>query len=385
MSLWSPDKRILILSSNTGGGHRSAALALEDSLLRQSGGGLWVTISQVMEEANGLTNACAGFYNYLLRNHQHYMKYYYAAIEHLKPYQNNLLFESCSKYGAHLFSKFGPNVLVSVHPMMQHFMAYMLRKLKLVDKIPLITVVTDPYKDFWRGWACDDVQQYFVASPEAKTQLESFGVESSRIEVTGMPVHNKFQPCPSLDHKHQLKQSLGLSQDRFTVLVNAGWVGGGNIPLFYETLIQQAPKAMQFIFIAGHNQDLLKQTESFIPAEEAHRFKVMGFTDHMETYMQASDVILSKLGGLTTFEAMACHLPILADCLTPPMPQEMATAEYIDTHGAGVLIQSPDQLLQTLDQLVSFPDRYGQLKQSAANLGRPGAVDTIAKTILSYT
>ena len=38
--------------------------------------------------------------------------------------------------------------------------------------------------------------------------------------------------------------------------------------------------------------------------------------------MSAANVMISKLGGLTTFEALACRVPIIADVITEPMPQE---------------------------------------------------------------
>jgi len=45
--------------------------------------------------------------------------------------------------------------------------------------------------------------------------------------------------------------------------------------------------------------------------------------------MGAANVMISKLGGLTTFEALACRLPIIADAITTPMPQEIGTANLV--------------------------------------------------------
>ena len=379
-------KRIMILSSRTGGGHQSAAMALEDSLTRLArttgNSGLWITINQVMDDAHIITRHCAQLYNFLLRYHQHTMKYYYWAIEHLKPYQNNLIMRACSRYGAQAFERFGPTALVSVHPMVQHFMAFMLKQLGLTDKIPLITVVTDPCTGFWKGWACDSVHRYYVASPDAKQQLEQFGVDAQRIEVKGMPVHAKFKPLDGPDEKLRLRAQLGLDPNRFTVLVNPGWIGGGNVPSYYQTLIEQSPEAVQLLFLTGNNPELEARTKAIIGTAYSHRCKVLGFSNEMQILMQASDTMISKLGGLTTFEALACHLPIMADHLTEPMPQERGTAEFIDRNEAGVLITSPQHALQVLDDMVGRPNYYSHLKSQAACLGQPGAVDRIAEGIL---
>ncbi len=55
--------------------------------------------------------------------------------------------------------------------------------------------------------------------------------------------------------------------------------------------------------------------------------------------MSAANVMISKLGGLTTFEAFACRVPIIADVITEPMPQEAGTANLIAERGAGVLLK----------------------------------------------
>ncbi len=379
-----PSQQILILSSNTGGGHQSAANALQESFLRLSPGRVLVNVAQVLEEAHFITRYFADAYNYLLRNHQHYMKYYYSAIERIRPYESHFIFQMCLKYGTQIVERFGPSMLVSVHPMTQHFFAYILKKLRLVDKIPLITVVTDPCAGFWKGWACAEVSQYFVASDGAKLQLEAYGVPANDIQVVGMPVHSKFQPIASEEDKRHLREALNLDPNRFTVLVNAGWIGGGNVPQLYEALVNASNQNIQVVFLSGQNEELRRYAEK-TAQQMSCPVKVLGFTKEVNQWMNASDVMVSKLGGLTTFEAMACHLPIMADCLTPPMPQEAGTAEYIANSGAGTLITNPQQIVAELHQLTTTsPERYHSMQQAAAQIGRPGAVDKITSEILKY-
>ncbi len=379
----SPSKRILILSSSTGGGHQSAAMALQESFTRLSPGQVLVNIAQVLEEANFITHRFADLYNYLLRYHQHYMRYYYGAIERLRPYESHFLFQLCLKYGVQLVEKITPTELVSVHPMTQHFFVYLLKKLRLIDKVPIITVVTDPCAGFWKGWACPEVSQYFVASDDAKAQLIAYGIEDSRIAVSGMPVHSKFKPLNSVDEKQALKAMLGLDTERFTVLVNAGWIGGGNVPDLYETLLRKPLDNIQLVFLAGQNENLYQYAKK-LSVNTSVPIKVLGFSNNVEQWMNASDVMVSKLGGLTTFEALSCQLPILGDCLTPPMPQEAGTAKFIQSSGAGTLITDPQQILQALDTLIHSPGHYQEMKAATIKANCSGAADKIASEILKY-
>ena len=69
--------------------------------------------------------------------------------------------------------------------------------------------------------------------------------------------------------------------------------------------------------------------------------------------MQSANVMISKLGGLTTFEALACNLPIIADTTTPPMPQEAGTVNLIAKRGAGILLEKASDIVPTIQSLLN--------------------------------
>lgn len=378
-------QNVLILSSNTGGGHRSAANALQNSLVKVSGGETTVTVTQVLEEAHYLSRKAADFYNFLLRDHQDLMHYYFNAVNKFRPNESRLIFKSAMGYAQRIFSKMKPDVIVSVHPMTQHFFAYVLRRLKLQDQIPLLTVVTDPYQGFWRGWACEDVRQYYVASEFAKKQLMDFGVESYKIQVMGMPVHSKFHPVTDME-KRLIRSQLGLAPERFTIFMNAGWVGGGNIFSIYHALLTNAGlarAAIQVVFLAGRNEELLHAAQAIADQAEVP-VKVLSFTNEIESLMMASDIMITKMGGLTTFEALSCRLPLIADAVTPPMPQESQTAAFLASTGAALMLKQPEQIVPMIESLLESPGRYAALKEAAALHGRPGASDHIAQDVLRF-
>jgi len=201
----------------------------------------------------------------------------------------------------------------------------------------------------------------------------------------GMPVHSKFIPT-TLDEKRVLKSQLGLDPDKFTVFVNSGWIGGGNIPQIYEALVRDGSAAgldIQTIVVAGRNELLLHKAQ--VLASDAHfPVKVFGYTSDMDLLMKASDVMLSKLGGLTTFEALSCRLPIIADTVTPPMPQEMQTAAFLENTGSGLMLKRPGQIVSVVKSLIDDPAQYKALQEAAGLHGRPGASDQIARDVLRY-
>src|SRR5262245_30496229 len=377
-----PTKKFLIITSETGGGHTSAASAIADGLKRFAAPECLVNIARAIEESHLLAEKLTEFYNYLLRNHQHLIKYYYWAIEHFRPNESSLFYRMTSRYVRQLFERYCPQVVVSVHPMTQHFLGRMLRELGLLDRIPLVTVVTDPCYGFWRGWACEEVSLYLVAAAEAQRQLIDYGVPDEKIKICGIPIHPKFQ-FQTEEDKQATRAELGLDPERFTVFINAGWIGGGNIPRIFEEMVERGEQieGAQAIFLAGHNYELRDRIAA-VPRRAPFPTKLIGHTNVMKKLMNAADVMVSKLGGLTTFEALASRLAILADTTTPPMPQESQTAHLISRHNAGVLLKRAGDIAPVIRRLLSDPAEHAAMRLAASRIAIPDATKRIVDELM---
>ena len=342
--------KILIISSDTGGGHRSAAQAIAEGVRK-----FWkddfavVRIIKAVEESHHITEKLVNLYNWVLRNKQHWMKYLYWVMNKVRPETREFVHKRCIGYVRDIFEKWCPHIVVSVHPLTQHIFARILKELNLSDQIPLVTVVTDPCYGFWKAWACNDVSLYLVANEDARRQLIDYGILPEKIKISGMPVHPKFHEVNEKDAQ-TARTAFGLSPDKFTIFVNAGWVGGGNIPQIFKELVR-GELDVQAIFLAGKNEELKKEAEE-IAKTAKFPVKVIGYSDEIEKIMQSANVMISKLGGLTTFEALACRLPIIADATTPPMPQEAGTVSLIKEKGAGILLENPTDIVATIQNLL---------------------------------
>jgi UDP-N-acetylglucosamine:LPS N-acetylglucosamine transferase len=371
--------KILIISSDTGGGHRSAAAAIVAGVQKfVEGDSYAIRVVRAVEESHHLSARLVAVYNWVLRNKQHWMKYLYWAVNRLRPETREFFHRRCVGYVRDLFEKWCPHVVVSVHPLTQHIFARVLRELGLAGTIPLVTVVTDPCYGFWKGWACDDVTLYLVASEEAKQQLIDYGVSPRRIKVSGMPVHPKFE-LPDERSAQAARSALGLDPEKFTVFVNAGWVGGGNIPQIFRELVR-GELDVQAIFLAGKNEELRAEAES-VAAHAKFPVKVIGYSEQVEQLMQAANVMVSKLGGLTTFEALSCRVPIIADATTPPMPQESGAAHLLAHRGAGVLLQRASDIVPVVRRMVEDSRYYSSLRAATAGLAFPDATRRIVEEI----
>lgn len=371
--------KILIISSDTGGGHRSAAQAIAEGVQKfWQGESIAVRIVKAVEESHQLTEKLVSVYNWVLKNKQHWMKYLYWIMNKFRPEKSPFFLNRCIVFCKELFEKWCPHIIVSVHPLTQHIFARILKELNLAEQIPLVTVVTDPCYGFWKGWACDEVSLYLVANEDAQRQLIDYGISPEKIKISGMPINPKFSPIDESDAK-VARKAFGLDEDKFTVFVNAGYVGGGNIPQIFKELIH-GELDIQAIFLAGKNNELKAKAEELAKTAK-FPVKVIGYSDEVEKIMHAANVMVSKLGGLTTFEALSCNLPLIVDATTPPMPQEVGTVNLVSKRGAGILLKKTTDIVPTIRDLILDSKRYNEMKIATANLIVPNSTQNIIREI----
>jgi UDP-N-acetylglucosamine:LPS N-acetylglucosamine transferase len=91
--------------------------------------------------------------------------------------------------------------------------------------------------------------------------------------------------------------------------------------------------------------------------------------------------MISKLGGLTTFEALSCRLPIIADVTTDPMPQEAGTVKLIAKSGAAVMLQRASDVVPVVNRMIADSKHYAALRAATITVAIPNATKRIVEEI----
>ena len=99
--------------------------------------------------------------------------------------------------------------------------------------------------------------------------------------------------------------------------------------------------------------------------------------------MRAANVMISKLGGSTTFEAFASRLPIIVDAITRPMPQEAGAAQLIANRGAGVLLKHANDIVPVVRRMLDDTAHYSAMRAATIGLAIPGATRQIVEEIVA--
>jgi UDP-N-acetylglucosamine:LPS N-acetylglucosamine transferase len=379
------DEKILMCISSTGGGHRSAAYAIKHAVndLISEPGSVYhpveMIISDVVEQSSFVHRFYVHLYNFLLRYRQSWMKYYHRIIEYAKPNDCELGYWLAAGYAKRLMETLQPCVVVSLHPMANHYLARVIAEANLKHKPRLIIVVTDPNDQSWTGWACKDADLTIVPNALARDRLTTLGIAPDRILTIGMPVDPSFLR-PATRTRSSFLKELGLAPDLVTICLTAGWAGGGNTLQILDAL-HNTKGLFQAIVICGNNDSLFrrisdKSTQAPFPMRVVRRFP------SMSDAMNASDLLITKAGGLTVFESIARGLPMAIDMITEPMPQEIGTAKILVAAGLAQPLRQATDICAIVEALTKEPHRERVRPPHMYNLDRTDAVYDIAKLIL---
>jgi len=239
--------------------------------------------------------------------------------------------------------------------------------------LPLVAVITDylvhPY------WVHDHVDLYIVPTEETKETLVERGIARTRIRKIGIPIAPQFM---NSGDKSKIRSELDLSPEVTTLLVTGG--SRGMIPLKkILRLLSEVNAPFQAIIVAGRNRRLWWRIKK-MERELSFTTRVLSYTDKMDSLMDASDLIITKPGGLTSAEALAKGLPLI---IVKPIPgQEERNGRYLIDQGAALGIEHLKDLPEVIENLLLSPPKIEEMSQKARVLARPKAAEQAATAIM---
>lgn len=243
---------------------------------------------------------------------------------------------------------------------------------------PFVASTTD--FDVHQLWIDKRVRRYYVHDDETAWQLSSKGVDPALIGVTGIPVVSGFS---RRTEKGIARRRLELPDNRFTVMILSGGFGVGHMQDITHGVTNLmgmfTSQSFSLIIVCGRNEDLRKDLEKRTFPRNIHT-NILGYATNVHELMDASDILVSKSGGLTSAEAMAKGLPMI---IVDPIPgQEMRNASMITERGAGVLAHDYHNLAFKLRQCIEDPGRLTAMRERTSSLSKPRAAETIIGDIV---
>ena len=240
--------------------------------------------------------------------------------------------------------------------------------------VPIIAVLTDYAPHSY--WVYSNVDQYIVPSKETGDKLTADGIDQSRIKVYGIPIDPKFRTSPD---KKGLREKLGLDPEKPCVLIMGGTQGLGPIKELVR-ILDRSSLALQSIIACGTNKKLYKWLK---PRWYRKKSLIISYATNIDEFMDASDIILTKPGGITTAEALAKGLPML---IVNPLPgQEAMNTKFLLKEGVAIKAENPDEVVVLLEELFENNNKLKTMRDKARLLAKPDSALDIAKLVLEIT
>ena len=379
--------KILIMSAPIGSGHRMAAAALEEALLRLEN--VEVVQGNVFDFfPSAIGKAFLKFYETVLAvcPWLYALSYRWSNQGGGSLWMRNQLNGILLRLGKTFIEEVKPDAVFSTHATPTGILS--LYKQKYDSSLWLGVVVTDFTVHRWL--VCPGVDAYFLADEKLFGQIDSAAGRSETQPALygwGIPVRGRFteKQEPSTIRR-EVRDRFGWSAGAFVCLLAGG--GGGMLPMeeIVKSLQNEKFKDIYVVAVTGHNDGLCKKLEALQKGfsktesdESTSRLAVLGFTDEMPQLMQAADVVITKAGGVSLAECLECGANIL---IYHPLPgQEQGNTVFLQQEYGAAAVTDLRQLDDYLERekKVSLSERLQRQNMRKQHYGHRAAAGQIAE------
>ena len=241
-----------------------------------------------------------------------------------------------------------PNVVVSTHPFMTNALGRMRRHGQLAAPVLVPLHNLDPHP----SWMSPGVDLHVANVPEDVPRIErNFRRAYQRAELrlaTATPpvdlrLHSLFSPV----QRAVARRRFGLPEEAAVLLVSGGSLDYRLPDDDFQALLDSRPD-LHVAVTTGKSDEFAAALRGAFPGDRLHPIP---FTTDMPDLLRASDGVLLKDTGMTTYEALRASTAVI---LYRPLPgQGVAGAAALASDGYGTFAHDRDELVNLARRLAS--------------------------------
>ena len=208
-----------------------------------------------------------------------------------------------------------------------------------------------------------DLDGYFLPHELVREKCERAGMLQEKLIVTGMPVDDVFRTPMT---KAEARDLLGIPSEAKLYLIMTGGIGCGDAVSLCDSLLELPDENAQVCVLAGRNEELLNDLQERYGIDS--EIRAVPFTDQVNAYMRAADVLLSKAGGISSAEAAVVNVPLVHTMMIPGV--ETQNAEFFRTLGMSLVAENNEQAARFADRIV-YDGKTGEKLMAAQRRHMP--------------
>lgn len=378
--------RVLILSSDTGGGHRASAAALRTALESRLPGAVKVNVVDFwVELAGGAFSTFPSSYAFMAKHPWLWkMSYELTRFPPIRAATETAIDTFAHERVRQRFADYAPDLIISVHPLVNTISMRVLSATAAASgrpRVPYVTVVTD-LGSAHPTWFHPDADMTYVPSPAVAAVAARCSVPETRVRTIGLPVRRDFWHPPV--EKQALRAARGLLPDAPAVLLCGGGDGVGRLGGVVRFLARRLSaklgrRGAQLVVVCGSNTalaDSLRSQNWPLPVV------ILGYVTDMGDWMASVDLICTKAGPGTIAESLIRGLPMM---LTSYLPgQEEGNVRFVLENKVGDYAARPRRIANVVARWLADPALMRDMSARAKALGKPRATEQIASHILMF-
>lgn len=348
--------KIAIISAQTGNGHNSVMYTLKNMFCKHGYKDIDVYpdfYEQLMISNRILSN----YYNFLMTNSTELCNKFCEFSYMTRSDLSEEFYLGVKDKIYEFLRKDKHDIIISVSHTINYAMIRAIKELKLTNKIKYYIVITDPYEPISVGFAIVGADRYYCTSNSVKMILNNEKILDSDIKIIGYPISSNY----NLLHKNNSKilQKLKFNKNYPIILINSGSNGTYHYISFLKSL-SKYKNTLQIIFICGNNPVLYKQANRYISKNKLqNRVKIFGFVENLYDYLSVSNLVLSKAGANSFFEALSMEVPIIVDATHGFLFQEKGVEKFIRNNNNGIILYDENNLISVVEYMLETDNYSG--------------------------
>lgn len=353
---------ILILTASFGMGHDSVASAIMEQLVAEIDD-VNVVVDDIMTISTPKSKKMFFDLYYFLtkRTPSIYNVFYNIKKDMPENFMDEFMYNFFLKKVGDYIQELNPQIIISTFPLCSGFVSRVKEKYHL--DIPLITTITDVV-DSWE-WIHNNTDLYFVPCKIVEDKLVQKGIDKERIKITGIPVKKDFMtPREEKDDGYKQLLIMGGAMEK--------------VKISHE-LLEKFDKMDNFktVVITGNNKELYNKLTK---KNTYKNVEILGYTTEIAKLMDDSDMIITKPGGATVFEAINKGIPMVLK--RSMVGQEEENIKFVMDNGLGILAEEGVSLDQVITESFKNDENLDQIKRNLEEVKLEIESDKIGQYIL---
>ena len=365
--------KVLILSSNNGGGHNSVAKAIQECY--EAHGDACEIRDCLSFISDGVSEVVAKSHNFVYRHAPELFDSSYRRSE-----QNMELFKEnhgarrmidLGKFNLGQFvRKEGYELVICTHV----FAAMMLTAAKNHYDLAIRTAIVETDYANTPGSADNEMDIHFLPDESLVLELIASGVEERKIVISGIPIRKEIA---ERTEKAEAKLQTGLDPEHKHVLIMGGSMGCGPIPDILAGLYSAVDADTDISVVCGTNERMLAGLKA--DYGQLSNIHLYGYVPQISLLMDSADLLMTKPGGISTSEAAAKALPMVL--INAVAGCEGHNLDFFLQKGGAVTAETAEGLCQCCLDLLSSEELRIRMLESLSRLAKVNAAETIYQTL----